>query len=199
MAEKLKNLLEDGLKKSPVELKEALPGMLESAKDAKLEDAMEAIDALGGPTGILEKVGGVDKLNVLGKELKDVIPTLIPTINEIAQANIKGNKDLSAAFDKVKRAKVTAGINLADMEIAIKAKFNAGSFSIEDGLEGADLTVVLPTATMLKLPQVMPGGMLGMMKLLTGGKIKIEGAMMKGAALMPLFGTLGKMRKKQNI
>ena len=196
MAEKLKNLLEEGLKKSPVELKEALPSMLESAKDAKLEDAMEAIDVLGGPTGILEKVGGVDKLNALGKELKNVIPTLIPAINEIVQTNIKGNKDIAAAFGKVKRAKVTAGINLADMDIAIKAKFNAGLFSIEDGLEGADLTVVLPTATMLELPQIMPGGMLGMMKLLTGGKIKIEGAMMKGAALIPLFGALGKMRKK---
>ena len=196
MAENLKNMLEEGFKKSPAELKEALPGMLESVKEAKLEDAMEAIGALGGLTGILEKIGGPDKLNELGKELKDVIPTLIPTINEIVQANIKGNEDLAAAFDKVKSAKVTSGMDLVDMGIALKTKFDAGSFSIENGLEGADLTLVLPTAQLLEMPEIMSGGMSAMMKAFTGGKIKIKGAMMKGAGLMPLFGALGKIGKK---
>ena len=111
MAEKLKKMLEEGLKmiESPAELKEALPGMLESVKEAKLEDAMGAIDALGGLAGLmgmLDTIGGPDKLNELGKELKDVIPTLVPTINEIVQTNIKGNEDLAAAFDRVKSAKL---------------------------------------------------------------------------------------------
>jgi putative sterol carrier protein len=196
MAEKLKNMFEEGVKKSPAELKDALPGMLESVKEAKLEDATEAISALGGINGILGKIGGVDEINARGKELKDVIPTLIPTINEIVQANIKGNEDLAAAFAKVKSAKVTAGMDLVDMGIGIKTKFDAGSFSIENGLEGADLTLVLPTAQLLEMPEMMSGGMSAMMKAFTGGKIKIKGAMMKGAGLMPLFGALGNIGKK---
>jgi len=144
----------------------------------------------------LDTIGGPDKLNELGKELKDVIPTLVPTINEIVQANIKGNEDLAAAFDKVKSAKVTAGMDLVDMGIALKMKFDAGSFSIENGLEGADMTLVLPTAQLLEMPEMMSGGMSAMMKAFTGGKIKIKGAMMKGAGLMPLLGALGKVGKK---
>ena len=196
MAENLKKLIEEGLGKSPAELKDALPAMLNSLKDAKMEDAAEAIGALGGIDGILGKIGGVDELNAFGQGVKDVIPTLIPTINEIVQANIEGNEDLSAAFGKVKSAKVTAGIDLVDMGIALKAKFDAGSFSIENGLEGADMTVVLPTAQLLEMPEMMSGGMSAMMKAFTGGKIKIKGAMMKAAGLMPLLGALGKIGKK---
>jgi putative sterol carrier protein len=42
----------------------------------------------------------------------------------------------------------------------------------------------------------MTGNMSAAMKAFTGGKIKIKGAMMKGAGLMPLFSAIGKLTKK---
>jgi len=198
MAEQLKDAIEKTLQKSPEEIKKELPGLLQEFKNATLEDAVGAVSALGGVTGLLKKIGGVDRINEVGKAIKDIMPDIIPVINEIVQNNIKSNLDLSKAFEKVKSAKVTAGMDLVDMGIGIKTKFDSGEMTIENGLEGADLTLVLPTAQLLELPQMLAGGMSGMMKVFTGGKLKIKGAMMKGAALLPLLTELGKMvRNKQ--
>lgn len=198
MAEQLKDAIEKTLQKSPEEIKKELPGLLQEFKNATLEDAVGAVSALGGVTGLLKKIGGVDRINEVGKAIKDIMPDIIPVINEIVQNNIKSNLDLSKAFEKVKSAKVTAGMDLVDMSIGIKTKFDSGEMTIENGLEGADLTLVLPTAQLLELPQMLAGGMSGMMKVFTGGKLKIKGAMMKGAALLPLLTELGKMvRNKQ--
>lgn len=197
MAEKLKDAIEKTIKKSPEEIKKELPGLLQEFKSATLDDAIGAVSALGGFKGILEKIGGVDRINEVGKAIKDIMPDIIPTINEIVQANIKGNPDLSKAFEKIKSAKVTAGMDLVDMGIGIKTKFDSGMMTVENGLEGADLTLVLPTQTLLDLyPQLASGKMSDIMKIFTGGKLKIKGAMMKGASLMPLFTELGKIGKK---
>jgi putative sterol carrier protein len=83
------------------------------------------------------------------------------------------------------------------MGIGIKAKFDSGMMTVENGLDGADMTLVLPTQTLLDLyPQLASGKMSDIMKVFTGGKLKIKGAMMKGAAILPLFTELGKMGKK---
>ena len=142
MAEKLKNAIESTLKKSPGDIKKELPGLLNEFKGAKLEDAMGAVSALGGVTGLLEKIGGVDRINEVGKAIKDIMPQIVPVINEIVQNNIKSNPDLAKAFEKIKSAKVTAGMDLVDMGIGIKTKFDSGMMTVENGLEGADLTLV---------------------------------------------------------
>lgn len=197
MAEKLKDVIEKTLQKSPEEIKKELPGLLQEFKNAKLEDAMGAVSALGGVTGLLEKIGGVDRINAVGKAIKDIMPQIIPTINEIVQNNIKSNPDLAKAFEKIKSAKVTAGMDLVDMGIGIKTKFDSGMMTIENGLEGADLTLVLPTQTLLDIyPQLASGKMSDIMKVFTGGKLKIKGAMMKGAAILPLFTELSKIGQK---
>ena len=194
MDKKLKNLIEEGIEKSPAELKESLPGMIEEIRNAKigLKDVMEVINMLGDRNGALGKIGGVDKLNALGKEVKDVIPAIIPTINEIAQGVINRNGNLSDAFGKIKRAKVTIGIYLSDIGIPIMAKFNGGSFSIENGSKGADLGIMLPTATILKLPQVLSGGARAISKLLITGGVKTQGNIMKVIPLLPVFIAIGR-------
>ena len=194
MDKKLKDLIEEGLKKSPAEFKASLPEMIDEIRDAKigLKDVMEAISMLGDRNGALAKVVGVDKLNALGKEAKDVIPTLIPAINEIAQGVIARNENLSDALNKVKHVKVTIGIYLLDMGIPLKAKFDMGTFSIEDGTEGTNLGIMLPTATILELPKVLSGGMGAVIKLLTTGGIKTRGSVMKVIPLLPVFVAIGR-------
>jgi len=197
MAEKLKNVIETTIKKSPEDIKNELPGLLQEFKDATLDDAMGALSALGGFKGLLESIGGVDRINEVGKAIKDILPDIMPTINEIVQKNIKSNPDLEKAFEKVKSAKVTTGMDLVDMGIGIKTKFDSGMMTVENGLEGADLTLVLPTQTLLDLyPQLTSGKMADLMKVFTGGKIKIKGAMMKGAAVLPLLTEMAKIGKK---
>jgi len=197
MAEKLKNVIETTIKKSPEDIKNELPGLLQEFKDATLDDAMGALSALGGFKGLLESIGGVDRINEVGKAIKDILPDIMPTINEIVQKNIKSNPDLEKAFEKVKSAKVTTGMDLVDMGIGIKTKFDSGMMTVENGLEGADLTLVLPTQTLLDLyPQLTSGKMSDLMKVFTGGKIKIKGAMMKGAAVLPLLTEMAKIGKK---
>lgn len=197
MAEKLKEVIEATLKKSPEEIKKELPGLLQEFKNATLDDAMGAVNALGGFKGILDMIGGVDRINEVGKAIKDIMPDIIPIINEIIQNNIKNNPDLAKAFEKIKNAKVTTGMDLVDMGIGIKTKFDSGNMTVENGLDGADLTLVLPTQTLLDLyPQLASGKMSDLMKVFTGGKLKIKGAMMKGAAILPLFTELGKIGKK---
>ena len=184
-AEKLENLLEEGLKKSHEELKESLPGMIEDFKDANIgvDDVMEAINSYN--------TGGVDNLNAIGKDLNDIIPTLIPTINEIIKINIEENEDIYIAFNEIKH--VTVGIDVIEMGIELKAEFSVGSLCIDHGLKGADLTIVLPTATLMELPYILSGGMTGVMMLLTGKKLKIKGSMMRLLVLAPLFSAAGKI------
>ncbi|HIH78065.1 MAG TPA: SCP2 sterol-binding domain-containing protein [Halobacteria archaeon] len=197
MAEKLKDVIEKTLQKSPEEIKKELPGLLQEFKNATLDDALGAVSELGGIKGLLGKIGSVDRINEVGRAVKDIMPQIIPTINEIIQNNIKSNPDLAKAFEKIKSAKVTAGMDLVDMGIGIKAKFDSGMMTVENGLDGADMTLVLPTQTLLDLyPQLASGKMSDIMKVFTGGKLKIKGAMMKGAAILPLFTELGKMGKK---
>jgi hypothetical protein len=197
-AEKLKNLLEEAVKKPHDQLKENLPGMLESIRDANLgvDDAMETINLLGGLTKILDNTS-VDNLNAIGKDLKDIIPTLIPMINETIQTNIKKNKDIHIAFSKIKH--VTVGIDMIEMGIALKARFTPGLLRIEHGLEGADLTILLPTSTLMELPYILSDGMQGVLKLFTGKKLRIKGSMMKALVLAPLFSAAGKIVNDSGI
>lgn len=196
MAEKLKDVIEKTLQKSPEEIKKELPGLLQEFKNATLDDALGAVSELGGIKGLLGKIGSVDRINEVGRAVKDIMPEIVPTINEIVQKNIKNNPDLAKAFEKVKSAKVTVGMDLVDTGIGIKTKFDSGMMTVENGLDGADVTLVLPTQTLLDLyPQLVSGKMSDLMKVFTGGKIKIKGAMMKGAAVLPLLTEMAKIGK----
>jgi len=146
-----------------------------------------------------EMVKGIDvsKWTEYGKEFKDLVIGLFPVINEGIPAVRKANKDLDDAFNKVKSAKVTAGMDLTEMGWGFKAKFDGGNMTLEEGLEGTDLTLLLPSASQLEMIDVaMTGSMSAAMKAFTTGKIKIKGAMMKGAGLMPLFSAMTKLTKK---
>ncbi|HIH77695.1 MAG TPA: hypothetical protein HA341_02050 [Halobacteria archaeon] len=196
MAEKLKDVIEKTLQKSPEEIKKELPGLLQEFKNATLDDALGAVSELGGIKGLLGKIGSVDRINEVGRAVKDIMPEIIPIMNEIVQKNVKSNPDLAKAFEKVKSAKVTVGMDLVDTGIGIKTKFDSGMMTLENGLDGADVTLVLPTQTLLDLyPQLVSGKMSDLMKVFTGGKIKIKGAMMKGAAVLPLLTEMAKITK----
>lgn len=196
MAEKLKDVIEKTLQKSPEEIKKELPGLLQEFKNATLDDALGAVSELGGIKGLFGKIGSVDRINEVGRAVKDIMPEIIPIMNEIVQKNVKSNPDLAKAFEKVKSAKVTVGMDLVDTGIGIKTKFDSGMMTLENGLDGADVTLVLPTQTLLDLyPQLVSGKMSDLMKVFTGGKIKIKGAMMKGAAVLPLLAEMAKITK----
>ncbi|VUT26532.1 MAG: hypothetical protein MOIL_01602 [Candidatus Methanolliviera sp. GoM_oil] len=64
-------------------------------------------------------------------------------------------------------------------------------------MEDTDLTLLLPSASQLEMIDVaMTGNMSAAMKAFITGRIKIKGAMMRGAALMPLFSAMGKLTRK---
>ena len=156
----------------------------------KFPDLIESMD---------EMVKGIDaeKWTEYGKEFKDLVIGLFPVINEGLPAVRRANKDVDDVFNKVKSAKVTMGMNLTEMGWGFKAKFDGGNMALEEGLEGTDLTLLLPSASQLEMIDVaMTGNMSAAMKAFTTGKIKIKGAMMRGAGLMPLFSAMGKLTKK---
>jgi putative sterol carrier protein len=185
-------------------IKDALPVILDKVKGYGIEKFVNEVpdladkfpEMIGGMQEMVKGIGA-DKLTEYGKEFKDVVVGLFPIINEGLPAVRKVSKDIDDVFNKIKGAKVTAGIDLTEMGWGLKAKFDAGTMTVEEGLEGTDLTLILPTPALFDMFDIMvTGNMSAAMKAFTGGKIKIKGAMMKGAALMPLFSAMGKLGKK---
>jgi putative sterol carrier protein len=185
-------------------IKDSTPAILDKVKEYGIEkfvsEVPEIADKFPDLIGAMdEMVKGIDadKWTEYGKEFKDLVIGLFPVINEGIPAVRKANKDVDDVFNKIKGAKVTLGINLIEMGWGFKAKFDGGKITLEEGLEDTDLTLLLPSASQLEMIDVaMTGNMSAAMKAFTTGKVKIKGAMMKGAGLMPLFSAIGKLTKK---
>ncbi|VUT26430.1 MAG: hypothetical protein MASP_01501 [Candidatus Methanolliviera sp. GoM_asphalt] len=185
-------------------IKDSTPAILDKVKEYGIEkfvsEVPEIADKFPDLIGAMdEMVKGIDaeKWTEYGKEFKDLVLGLFPVINEGLPAVRKANKDVDDVFNKIKGAKVTLGMNLIEMGWGFKAKFDGGKITLEEGLEDTDLTLLLPSASQLEMIDVaMTGNMSAAMKAFTTGKIKIKGAMMRGAALMPLFSAMGKLTKK---
>jgi hypothetical protein len=119
-------------------------------------------------------------------------------VNRVMEGSYLG-KDFTDAWGKIKGTSVSANVDIPDFALAINAGIDKGVISMGSGInEKADMTVeltiasildILPMLTSLTPSTIMSAGM----KIFTFGKIKIKGAMMKAAGLMPLLTPLIKI------
>jgi len=138
-----------------------------------------------------------DKLTKFGRDFEDIMQGLFLVINEGLPIVRKINKDIDGVFDKIKGAKVTTGVNLVDMGWGFRINWDKGNMTLDSNMEDSDLTLELPTESLFDMFDMMASGSMStVMKTFIGGKIKIKGAMMRGAAILPLFAELGKLIKK---
>jgi len=137
-----------------------------------------------------------DKLTEFGRDFEDIMKSFFPLVNEGFPIVKKINKDIDDMFNKIKSAKVTTGVNLIDMGWGFRINWNNGEITLDSNTE-SDLTLELPTKSLFDMFEIMTSGSLSAaLKAFTTGKIKIKGAMMKGAAILPLFTELGKLIKR---
>lgn len=138
-----------------------------------------------------------DKLTEFGRDFEDIMQGLLFVINEGLPIVRKVNKDINDVFNKIKGAKVTTGVNLVDMGWGFRINWNKGEVTLDSDVENSDLTLELPTKSLIDMFEIMTSGNISsVLKVFATGKIKIKGAMMKGAAILPLFAEFGKLMKR---
>lgn len=137
-----------------------------------------------------------DKLTEFGQDFEDIMQGLLFVINEGLPIVRKVNKNIDDVFNKIKGAKVTTGVNLVDMGWGFRINWNRGEITVDSDVENSDLTLELPTRSLIDMFDIMTSGSISAaIKAFATGKIKIKGAMMKGAAILPLFAEFGKLIK----
>jgi len=185
-------------------MRETLPAIFGKVQEYGLEkfltevpDFAKMIPEIFSSMQKLMKELDPNKLTEFGKDFEDIMQSLFPLINEGFPIVKKTNKDIEDIFNKIKGAKVRTGVNLVDMGWGFRINWNNGEITLDSNMEDSDLTLELPTTSLFDMFDVMTSGNLSaVMKTFITGKIKIKGAMMKGAAILPLFAEFGKLIRK---